>query len=169
MFAVAGTPQSVRITFIGQATFYVQTEGGPTVVVDPVGGMPGYPLPATPADVVTISHNHGDHNNSAGVQGGFTLVDGRPTTERTEMPAAGMPFVLVPGFHDATNGSARGRNTIIQWTQAGLRWAHFGDYGQASLTEAQLADLRDLDVLMVPAGGFFTIDSGQAATLIEQL
>ena len=75
----------------------------------------------------------------------------------------------MPGFHDGTNGSARGRNTIVKWTQSGLRFAHFGDYGQSALTAAQLEELRDLDVIMVPAGGFFTIEPAQTAALIEQL
>src|SRR5262245_52520748 len=97
LLAAGAGAQTVRITWIGQACFYIQTEGGPTVVVDPPGANIGYALPTTPADAVTISHNHGDHNNSAGVAGTFTLVDGRPTTERSEMTAAGMPFVLVPG------------------------------------------------------------------------
>ncbi|MGH9721939.1 MAG: MBL fold metallo-hydrolase [Bryobacteraceae bacterium] len=167
--ALTAPAQNVRITWVGQACFYIQIEGGQTVVVDPPAANIGYSLPATLADVVTISHNHSDHNNSAGVRGTFTVVDGRPTSERTEMTAAGLPFVLVPGFHDGTNGSARGRNTIMRWTQGGMRLAHFGDYGQDSLTEAQLAGLRDLDVAMIPAGGFFTIDGGQAARLIEQL
>ena len=169
LFAATASAQNVRITWIGQACFYIQTEGGPTVVVDPPVASVGYALPATPADVVTISHNHTDHNNSAGVRGTFTLVDGRPTTQRAEVTAAGLPFVLVPGFHDNTNGSTRGQNTIVRWTQGGLRFAQFGDFGQDSLSEAQLADLRDLDVIMVPAGGFFTIDNRQTATLIEQL
>ena len=165
--AVAGA-QNVHITWVGQACFYIRTEGGPTVVVDPPAANVGYTLPTTPADAVTISHNHGDHNNSAGVSGNFTLIDGRPTTERSEMTAAAMPFVLVPGFHDNTNGSARGRNTIIRWDQGGLRFAQFGDFGQDALTDAQLADLRSVDVAMVPAGGFFTIDNQGAARLIEQ-
>jgi uncharacterized protein (TIGR03437 family) len=167
--ATPASAQNVRITWIGQACFYVQTEGGPTVVVDPPAANVGYALPATPADVVTVSHNHSDHNNSAGVRGTFTLVDGRPTTARTEMTAANLPFVLVPGFHDAAGGAQRGRNTIVRWTQGGIRFAHFGDYGQASLTEAQLADLRGLDVVMVPAGGFFTVDVQQTAALIAEL
>jgi uncharacterized protein (TIGR03437 family) len=161
--------QTTRITWIGQACFYVQTEGGATVVADPPAANVGYALPATPADAVTITHNHTDHNNAAGVRGTPTVVDGRPTTARTETTVAGVPFVLIPGFHDAANGAQRGPNTIIQWTQGGLRFAHFGDYGQASLTGAQLDDLRDVDVAMVPAGGFFTIDAAQTAELIAQL
>ena len=110
----AASAQNVRITWVGQDCFYFQTEGGPTVAADPPAASVGYTLPAMPADVVTISHNHTDHNNSAGVRGTFAMVDGRPTTERTEMTAAGMPFLMIPGFHDNTNGAARGPNTIIR-------------------------------------------------------
>jgi uncharacterized protein (TIGR03437 family) len=169
LLSVAACAQNVKITFVGQACFYVQSEGGPTIAVDPPAPSIGYALPSTAADAVTVSHNHGDHNNSAGVRGAFALVDGRPTTARTEMTAAGLPFVLIPGFHDNTNGSARGPNTIMRWTQGGLRFAHFGDFGQDDLTAAQLADLRDLDVMMFPAGGFFTPDGAQMAKLIDQL
>ncbi len=162
--------QGVRITFIGQACFVVQNaDGSSTVIADPPAAAIGYPLPATPADAVFITHNHGDHNFSAGVRGNFTLVDGRPATARQEMTAAGLPFVLIPGFHDNQNGAARGPNTIIRWTQGGLRLAHMGDFGQDALTEAQLADLGDLDVLFVPAGGFFTISPSQSADLVRQL
>ena len=168
-FVASGLAQNVRINWVGQACFYIQTDGGPTVVVDPPAASIGYALPATTADVVTISHNHSDHNNSAGVRGSFTLVDGRNTRDRTETAAAGMTFVQVPAFHDNTNGSARGTSTIMRWTQGGLRFAHFGDYGQDALTEAQLADLRDLDVMMIPAGGTLTVDGQQVSKIVDQL
>ena len=162
--------QSVRITWIGQSCFAVQNaEGSPTVITDPPAASIGYALPAVAADAVTITHNHTDHNFSAGVRGSFTLVDGRPITARQEMTAAGLAFILIPGFHDNQNGAARGPNTIVRWNQAGLRFAHFGDFGQDALTEAQLADLGDLDVVFMPAGGFFTISPSQAAELIRQL
>ena len=166
----AGAPaQVVRIIWIGQSGFLIQSEGGPTVFADPPAANLGYPLPQTPADVVTVTHNHGDHNNTAGVRGNFTLVDGRPITARTEMTAANLPFVLIPGFHDNQNGSARGPNALMRWTQSGLRFAHFGDIGQDELTPAQLADLQDLDVLFLPAGGGPTIDTQRAAAYVNQL
>ena len=167
--AVAASAQNVRITWIGQAAFVVQAEGGPTVVTDPPAPAVGYVLPEVNAEVVTVSHNHPDHNFTQGVRGNFTLVDGRPVTTRTQMTAAGMQFVLIPGFHDAQSGNVTGPNTIVQWMQGGLRFAHFGDYGQEQLTEAQLADLQNLDVLMIPAGGFFTIEPEEGAAIAAQL
>lgn len=167
--AVCGAAQ-IRITWIGQSCFVIQTpDGSKTVITDPPVASVGYTLPTTPAEVVTISHNHTDHNNSAGVKGSFTLVDGRPTTARQEVTASGLPFILIPGFHDNTNGSQRGQNTMIRWTQNGVAIAHLGDVGQDSLTAAQVADLQGLDVMIIPAGGFYTIDAQKAATFIAQL
>src|ERR1044071_9403692 len=151
--AATAAGQNVRITWIGQACFYVQSDGGPLVVVDPPAPNIGYALPPAAADAVTASPTHGAHNNSGGVRGNFTLVDGRTAAQRTEMTAAGLPFVLIPGFHDNTNGSARGPNALIRWTQGGLRFVHLGDLGQEQLTDAQKADLADIDVLFIPAGG----------------
>jgi uncharacterized protein (TIGR03437 family) len=164
-FAVAA--QNIQITWIGQACYVIEG-GGAVVMADPPAANIGYALPETVAHAVTITHNHGDHNNAAGVRGTPALVDGRPTVNRTAQTAAGLPFVLIPGFHDNQNGAARGRNTIIRWSQGGLNFAHFGDYGQDRLTDAQLADLRDIDVAFIPAGGFFTIDARGAAALIGE-
>ena len=167
--AVCGAAQ-IRITWIGQSCFVVQTpDGSKTVITDPPVASVGYTLPTTPADVVTVSHDHTDHNYTAGVKGNFTLVDGRPTTAHQEVTAAGLPFILIPGFHDNTNGSQRGQNTMIRWTQSGTSIAHLGDVGQDSLTTAQVADLQGLDVMIIPAGGFYTIDAQKAATFIAQL
>jgi uncharacterized protein (TIGR03437 family) len=159
----------LSITWVGQACFILKSAGGPTVVADPPVASQGYAIPTDAADAVTISHNHTDHNNSAGVSGKFTLIDGRPVTTRQEMTAAGITFVLIPGFHDNSNGTARGQNTMVRWTQSGLKMAHFGDLGQEQLTAAQLADLRDLDVIFIPAGGFFTVSPERMAQYVTEL
>jgi uncharacterized protein (TIGR03437 family) len=164
-----GQDTNLAITWVGQSCFILKSDGGPTVVADPPAANLGYAIPQIAADAVTISHNHTDHNNSAGVSGNFTLIDGRPVTTRQEITAAGITFTMIPGFHDNSNGSVRGPNTIMRWTQAGLKMAHFGDLGQEQLTEAQLADLRDLDIIFVPAGGFFTVTPERMAQYVAEL
>jgi uncharacterized protein (TIGR03437 family) len=168
--AISGAQSpNLSIQWVGQSCFVLTSPGGPTVVTDPPVASLGYTLPSLNADAVTITHNHTDHNNAAGVGGKFTLVDGRPITARQEMMAGGLPFVLIPGFHDNTNGTTRGPNTIMRWNQAGLKIAHFGDLGQEQLTAAQLADLQSLDILFIPAGGFFTISPDRAAGYVKEL
>jgi uncharacterized protein (TIGR03437 family) len=166
--AAAQNPD-LTITWIGQSCFVLRTSGGPTIITDPPVASVGYTLPALTADVVTVTHNHTDHNNVAAIGGMPVLVDGRPVTTRQEMAAAGTSFVLIPGFHDNQNGALRGPNTMITWTQAGMKIAFLGDLGQDSLTDAQLADLQNIDILFVPAGGFFTVTPDQAAAYVRQL
>ena len=122
---------AVRVTWIGQSGFHLQTEGGPAVVSDPPPANFGFIYPTTPADAVTISHTHGDHTGNTAVAGTPTLVDGRNVTERREVTAAGTTFTIIPGFHDTTGAT---RNALITWTQGGLRFMQGGDYGQATLT-----------------------------------
>jgi uncharacterized protein (TIGR03437 family) len=161
--------RDLSITWVGQACFILKTDGGPTVVVDPPVASVGYAIPAVTADAVTISHNHTDHNFSAGVGGQFVLIDGRPVTARQQVTAAGTTFIQIPGFHDNTNGSARGPNTMVTWTQSGMKIAHFGDLGQEQLTAAQLADLQNLDILFIASGGFFTVTPERAAQYVAEL
>jgi uncharacterized protein (TIGR03437 family) len=159
-----GSPD-VNLTWIGQSGFLVETERGLKVISDPPSNNLGFLFPTTPADVVTVSHIHGDHTNIAAVQGDPALVDGRNVAERQEVLAAGTTFVVIPGFHD-TNGATR--NSIVTWTQGGIRFAQFGDYGQAALTEAQLNDLRDVDVAFI-AVSTPTTPPARMKDLIDQL
>src|SRR5437763_1591397 len=168
-FSAAAQDPNLSITWVGQSCFVLRTDGGPTVVTDPPVASVGYTLPPLTADAVTITHNHTDHNNSAGIGGKFALIDGRPVTARQELAAGSLTFVLTPGFHDNQNGAVRGPNTLIEWTQAGLRIAHLGDLGQDQLTDAQLSDLRNIDILFIPAGGFFTVTPERAAAYVSQL
>ena len=159
--AASTSPQSlpnVRLTWIGQSGFLLQTEGASTIISDPPSNNLGFLFPSTPADIVTVSHTHGDHANTAAVQGSPMLIDGRNATDRREVVAAGLSFVVIPGFHDVQSNT---RNSIITWTQG-------GDYGQATLTEAQLNDLRDIDVAFISVSHPNLVPP-QAKAFIEQL
>jgi uncharacterized protein (TIGR03437 family) len=170
IFAISAWAQSntLSITWIGQSCFVIRSSNGPAVVTDPPVASVGYTLPPLTADAVTVSHNHTDHNNTPAVTGA-TVIDGRPVTARQQTTAAGISFTLIPAFHDNTNGSQRGPNTIVRWTQGNLNIAHLGDLGQEQFTDAQLADLQNLDILFLPAGGFFTVTPAQAAAWVAKL
>ncbi len=165
--ALAQTP-TLSITWLGQSSFLLRTAGGPAVVTDPPVASVGYTLPPLTADAVTVTHNHTDHNNVAAVSGA-TVVDGRTITSRQQINAAGTTFTLIPGFHDNQNGAQRGPNAIIRWTQDTLNIVHLGDFGQDQFTDAQLADLQNIDILFIAAGGFFTVTPAQAAAFVAQL
>ncbi len=79
-----------------------------------------------------------------------------------------MQISQIETFHDDAQGSKRGMNKITVLESGDLKVAHFGDLG-CELTDAQIASLQNLSVLLIPVGGFYTIDGAQAAAIVKQL
>jgi uncharacterized protein (TIGR03437 family) len=163
--AFAQTAPNVRVTWIGQSGFLIQTENGAVVISDPAPANFGFLNPTTPANAVTVSHTHGDHTGTAIAQGSPTLIDGRNVTEKREMMAAETTFTIIPGFHDATGAT---RNSLITWMQGGIKFMQGGDYGQATLTDAQRADLGNIDVAFIAAANP-TFTTAVAKNFVDQL
>ena len=145
----------MKITWHGHACFSVEAEGY-TVVLDPYTGVPGYPDLALSAQEVLCSHGHGDHSFREGVE----LIP----------PAAPSPFVVekLPSYHDEKGGTLRGANTIHILRAEGMRVVHLGDLGHRPDPE-QIARLRGSDVLLIPVGGYYTIDSAAAYDTVRQI
>ncbi len=147
----------MKITWHGHSCFKIETDQG-SVVLDPYedGRVPGYaPLPRDlSADAVLCSHQHGDHNAVALVK-----LTGNA-------PAFGVETLST--YHDEVKGEKRGVNTIHIISAEGMRLAHMGDIG-CELTEAQTTALRGVDVLLVPVGGFYTIDAEQAKAMVDAI
>ncbi len=139
----------MTLTWYGHSCFLLETAEG-SAVFDPYapGSVPGWLLPPLTADVALCSHQHSDHNWAEGV-----TPTGRAPGFRVETLAV---------WHDEVRGAKRGPNTIHIVEAEGLRVAHLGDLGH-ELSPEQLAALGHIDVLMLPVGGFFTIDAKQAA------
>lgn len=152
----------MKITHIGHACFLIESRAA-TVVTDPFVGEVPYAFPAVRADLVTVSHDHDDHNAAERVSGSPRVVHG-PGVHRV----AGLEVTGIASSHDESGGSQRGPNTIFAFTLEGLRLAHVGDLG-APLDAAQRAALRDVQVLFVPVGGTYTIDAATAADVVRQL
>lgn len=141
----------MKITWHGHACMEIE-EGGYRVVCDPFapGSVPGVPQVKAQADAVYCSHGHGDHNYGAAVE---IISSGAEAFQMTEIPC----------FHDDAGGTQRGENVIRVFdTPAGLRAVHLGDLGHIP-DESQVAAMANPDVLMIPVGGFFTIDAATAA------
>lgn len=142
----------MNITWLGHACFLLEQEGY-RIVTDPYEEVEGYPELHTSAHAVYCSHQHFDHN-AAG------RVDLLPERES--------PFAVreIPAFHDDENGALRGPSTIRVFTAGGLSVAHLGDLGH-QLSEEQLAALDHPDVLLIPVGGFYTVDGAGAKRICE--
>lgn len=153
------------IYWYGQACFKLKGKTA-SAVIDPFSPEAvGLKLPKDlEANVVLQSHDHPDHNNIA-IVGGNPM----PFYGPGEYEVKGIAVTGVASFHDTTDGSERGKNTIFHVSIDGLNIVHLGDLGQAKLTEQQIALLGQVDILLIPVGGVFTIDASQAVEIIAQL
>lgn len=145
----------MKLTWYGHSCFKLETADG-SVVFDPYapGSVPGLTLPALEADRVICSHGHGDHAYKEAV----TLTGKTPT------------FIVqtVASFHDDVRGAKRGSNHITIIQSQGLRLAHMGDLGHLP-DPTQLAAINEVDVMLIPVGGFYTIDAAQAKQVIDMI
>ena len=153
----------MKVKWLGHASFLITAENGTRIITDPytTGGNIKYEEIAEAADIVTVSHEHGDHNNAAAVQGNPKVVKG--TTE-----VKGIKLKGIPTYHDDAQGGKRGNNVIFCFTMDGVKVCHLGDLGHP-LSDQQAAEIGDVEVLLIPVGGFYTIDATVASQVCDQL
>jgi L-ascorbate metabolism protein UlaG (beta-lactamase superfamily) len=154
---------TMKIKYLAHAAFLITSDSGVRIVTDPYETSPGLKhgeIQET-ADIVTVSHEHGDHNN-------VSAVRGNPKAVRESAEVKGIKFRAIPTAHDDKGGSQRGKNSIFCFEVDGVNICHAGDLGHM-LTNEQVKVIGKADVLMIPVGGFFTIDAKTALKVCEQL
>jgi len=112
---------------------------------------------------VVVSHEHGDHNNVAAVKGKPQVVRGAGTKE-----VKNIKFEGVATYHDDSGGKQRGSNTVTCFVVDGVRVCHSGDLGHP-LSDQEIKQIGKVDVLLLPVGGFFTIDAKVATEVVLKL
>ena len=152
------------ITYHGHSEFYLEGANGFALLTDPYDGHVGYPMGEYRCDAVTVTHGHGDHNFTQKALGAPAIIDSAGEWH----PAPDVKITAIPSVHDDAGGAKRGKNLIMKIEMEGLTLAHMGDQG-APLTGEQLSALGEIDILMIPIGGFYTIDAAQALEIVEQL
>ncbi len=151
------------ITYLGQSSFKIKTKSA-TVVTDPFDSkFLGIKFPSTEGDIVTISHDHGDHNNSEVVSNSKKVITGPG-----EYEVMGVSIIGIGTFHDGAKGEERGKNTIYIIEAEGLRIAHLGDLGH-DLDTHILDQIGAIDILLVPVGGHYTINSKEASSVVSKI
>jgi L-ascorbate metabolism protein UlaG (beta-lactamase superfamily) len=156
------------ISWYGQSCFKIQTRpkrGSEeiTIFTDPFDKAIGLRPPQGHADIVTISHSHFDHNNYSALKDDPFIID-----SAGEYSLKGIHFEGIESFHDEKQGEERGRNTIFLIESEELRICHLGDLGHV-LSEKQVETLGEIDILMVPIGGKYTLDAKKAEEVIGQI
>ncbi len=158
----------MKIKYLGHASFLITTDQGTRIIFDPYesgayGGAIGYGKIEEEADIVVTSHDHGDHNYTQDIRGAFTLINTAGTHAVKEVRLKELPT-----FHDTSQGKERGNNLISVLQADGLTLVHLGDLGH-ELDDQTLAKIGKVDVLLLPVGGFFTIDAAAAGKVMQAL
>ena len=158
----------MKIKWLAHATFLITADSGTRIITDPYTTNERHrhgDIKET-ADIVTVSHGHGDHNNVAAVKGNPLVLDKAEAVKGIKDKT--IKIKAVATAHDDAGGSQRGPNMIFCFEVDGVNICHCGDLGHL-LTDAQIKAIGKVDVLMVPVGGFFTVDAAGATKVCEQL
>ncbi|HID95395.1 MAG TPA: MBL fold metallo-hydrolase [Candidatus Latescibacteria bacterium] len=158
----------MNLIWLGHAAFLIVSLSGQRILTDPYqsgafGGAIGYKAIEDTVDVVTVSHEHLDHNYTKGLPGRPLVVKGPGMHQ-----ASGFTFKGVPSYHDEHRGRDRGTNTIFVFEVDSLRICHLGDLGH-TLSKEQIDAIGEVDVLLIPVGGYYTIDADKASQVVKQL
>ncbi len=153
----------MKIKWLGHASFLITSDSGTKIITDPY--IPDdrlhYGEINESADAVTVSHDHSDHDSVAAVKGSPQVVKGNGEIK-------GIKFRGIATAHDASGGKERGPNTVFCFEVDGVKVCHLGDLGH-ELTAGQTEQIGAVDVLLLPVGGFYTIDATVASRVAGQL
>ena len=155
----------MKIKYLGHATFVIASDAGVKIITDPYETGPEltYGEITESADIVTVSHDHFDHCNVAGVKGNPKVVRGVGRST-----AKGIEFKGIASYHDEAKGKLRGNNTIFCFEVDGIKVCHLGDLGHL-LDGKQVAEIGSVDILLIPVGGYYTVDAKAATQVCNQL
>jgi L-ascorbate metabolism protein UlaG (beta-lactamase superfamily) len=184
----------VPVTWLGHASFRVDSPEGKRIYVDPfLNGNPKCPeseLEPERVDVIALTHGHGDHlgdtvalskkfspeivallelNGWLGKQG-VDVPDMGPNKGGT-VEAGGVQFTLVNAFHSSASedGDYLGESAGLVLTFSNGTSIYFaGD--TCVFSDMQLIGrIYSPDVAVLPIGGYFTMDPREAGVALELL
>ena len=154
------------LTWIGHSCFKIQdktSSGGVTVTTDPFDKKIGLKVPNYESDIITVSHDHYDHNNIKALRGNSFIIN-----SAGEYDVKGISVHGVESFHDTKEGKDRGPNIIYRIEIDDISIAHLGDIGHI-LDAKQLDLLVGTDILLIPVGGKYTLDAKKAVEVVSQI
>ncbi|OGK23535.1 hypothetical protein A3A46_04385 [Candidatus Roizmanbacteria bacterium RIFCSPLOWO2_01_FULL_37_13] len=151
------------IKYLGHASFFIKSKEA-KLVTDPFDPqMVGLKFPKIEADIVTVSHHHKDHDQAQLVSESPLVIDSPGEYEKKGLRVFGYKT-----YHDKKKGLERGENTVYKIEAEGVSILHCGDLGLV-WDDAFIDTLGEVDVLLVPVGGFYTIDASEAVELVKKI
>lgn len=153
----------MKIKWYGHSCFLLTDSNGSTVLTDPCDPSYGYEIPPMHADIVTISHEHNDHNNISILRGNTEII-----RSPGEYNVKGIHITGVETLHDRSGGALRGKNTMFIYDMDDMRILHCGDLGMIP-DEETIAKVGHVDIMLVPIGAIYTIDDLEARELANIL
>ena len=153
----------MEITYLGHSSFRIKTKSA-AVITDPFDPkMVGLKNSGGEAEIVTVSHQHPDHNAVEKISGVKKVIEGPG-----EYEIKGVSIIGYQSFHDDKKGEERGKNTVYVFETEGLRIAHLGDLGHG-LSDDLVSEMGSIDILMIPVGGFYTIGPKEAVEIASKI
>ena len=160
----------MTIQWYGHSCFKISTKpegrgSGEEVIIftDPFSKEVGLRPPQGKADIITISHDHFDHNNKEALRGEPVVLD-----IPGEYSIKGVSIKGVNSYHDKKEGAEHGLNTIFVFESEGIRFCHLGDLA-TMLDKKQLEEINGVDVLAVPIGGSHSLMAKEAKAVVDQV
>lgn len=153
----------MTISWFGQSCFRIEAKEG-SILIDPFSKDLGLKPPKIKDDMILVTHDHYDHSN---------LEDAGPEAFVVKMPGEyeknGIAVRGIPSFHDKSQGTERGPNSIYVIKAEDMTLCHLGDLGQDKLDDNQIEEIGDVDILMIPVGGSYTMNYKEAVEVISQI
>jgi L-ascorbate metabolism protein UlaG (beta-lactamase superfamily) len=158
----------MKIKWYGHSAFQITTDSGTRIIVDPYesgafDGSIAYGRIKDEADIVLTSHDHGDHNYIKDIKGNFVHIK-----EAGQYEEKGVKIKAIPTFHDKSKGRERGINLVFVISAEDITISHLGDLGH-TLDSGTLKSIGKVDILLLPVGGFFTIDAKEATKVMNDI
>jgi L-ascorbate metabolism protein UlaG (beta-lactamase superfamily) len=155
----------MEITWHGQSFFEIKSKDPAVkIAIDPFDETMGLRVAKPEADILLISHGHNDHSNKKAIKGNLFIIE-----EPGEYEIHDVYIKAVASFHDQNQGQERGLNNIYVFQCEDIKVCHLGDFGQKELSDEQLEAIGNVDILMIPVGGVYTLDAKGASKVISQV
>jgi L-ascorbate metabolism protein UlaG (beta-lactamase superfamily) len=173
--AASADEKKLTIRWHGQSFFEIIASDGTRVAIDP-HNIEQFGRQMVKADLAICSHLHNDHtridvlekNDKRKTLYGVRLEKGKPEWTNFDEKIKGVHVRSVGTYHDNMQGLKRGLNSVTIIEMDGFKIVHLGDLGH-KLSKKQLEDIGEVDILMIPVGGVYTLNGSEAKDVVEQL